>query len=302
MSDKMKVEQIALSQIEQNENSRVVYKNTDLAELILSMKKNGLMQPVGVRKLPSGKYDAVWGNRRILAAKKLGWDEIAAHVVDVDSDSDRDILGLIENLKRQNTSVAEDGRMFQSLLDRGLSISEIAARLDISPIRVQLGIDVIHNVPEEHRKKIVYATPGNRARLSDRIPASTAVALLNIRKTASLNREQTRQLFKFASESGSSIPVLQKIAPLVKSGVSISDAIKSVDKLQCVHLSVYLPANKVEKLEKKHGTSIQKILERVLLDNKTLGIIEMGKRGPLNMQPLHSDRVKAILRKAASAQ
>ncbi len=131
----MNIKTIDLDLIDQNENSRVVYKRGDLAELMLSMKEAGLLQPVGVKKT-GDRYEAVFGNRRIMAAKKLGWTEIQAHIVDAKTDNDRDILNLIENIKRKNTTLAEDGRVFSNLLHRGLTIKEICARVGITTVAI----------------------------------------------------------------------------------------------------------------------------------------------------------------------
>src|SRR3990167_3768361 len=121
----MKVVEVELKKIDQNENSRVVYKENDITELMQSIKKEGLLQPIGVRKTDDG-YEAVWGNRRILAAKKLGWVTIPANVVDnADSENDRDFINLAENIKRQNTSVSEEGRLYLAMMDRGLKKEEI---------------------------------------------------------------------------------------------------------------------------------------------------------------------------------
>lgn len=270
----MKIEVIKLEKIEQNENSRVAYKQADLSELMLSLKKDGLLQPIGVRKISSGKYEAVWGNRRLIAAKKLGWTEIDAHVFEVENDNERDFIGLIENFKRQNTVVSEDGRIFQLFKDRGLSESEISARLDISETRVKFALDVLGDgVPEEYKKKIVYSARGdNKRKVKDTVTASTALAILNIRKTTNLNRAQMRSMFSYAAENKPSIDQLNKVAPLVKTGFTIEEAIEKVAGLQRITLTVFIPEKTVEKLEKKHGKKIHAVLRDVLESQKDLRV------------------------------
>src|ERR1043165_7563349 len=106
----MKIINIAIDKIHQNENSRAILDHNDLSDLMLSLKKNGLLQPVGVMKTNLG-YEAVFGNRRILAARKLGWAEVPAVVLDIDSDIDRDILNLLENQQRVAVTLKEEGRL-----------------------------------------------------------------------------------------------------------------------------------------------------------------------------------------------
>ena len=266
----MKVVSIPLDKIEQNENSRVVYKQTDLAELMSSMKREGLLQPIGVRLLPSGNYDAVFGNRRIVAAKKLDWLDIPAHVLELPTEMDRDIVGLVENFKRQNTTLAEDGRMFRILKDRGLSNHEIAARLEISVLRVDAALEVLEVIPEDFHRKIIYTAPGGKKRVKDHIPASTAIAILNARKQFGLNRQQTRAVLNYAADNKPSVEQIGKIGPLIKSGVSIQEAIERVADLERVALALYIPSAVVARLEHKYDTTINQVIYRYIAENKEL--------------------------------
>jgi ParB/RepB/Spo0J family partition protein len=262
----MKVLSIDLDKIEQNENSRVIYKASDLSELMQSMKKHGQLQPVGVRKIANGKYDAVFGNRRIIAAKKLGWTSIDASVMEgIDEDKERDILNLIENIKRQNTTVAEDGRMFCVLRDYGLTIPEIAARLDVNDARVQTAIDVYSVVPKEYHAKIINRTTGKT--LKGKISASAAHEIMNLRKKHSLNRKQTRTLLDFASNEDNSAQHVMRVAPLMKEGLSLREALKAAEGLARVTCDVFMDKKDVDRLEKKHGCSINEVLIKALIDS-----------------------------------
>ena len=282
----MRIIEVELNKIEQNENSRVVYKASDLSELMHSMKKDGQLQPVGLRELPGGKYDTVFGNRRIMAAKKLGWDTISANILEgIDEDKERDILNLIENLKRQNTTVAEDGRMFCVLRDYGLTIQEIAARLDISNVRVETAIDTYTTVPKEYHAKIVNRTSGRK--VTGTISASAAHTIMNIKKTHSLNRRQTRSLLEFAKTEDASLQHIQKIAPLVKKGMTVADAIEVSGRLTRVPLYVFVDARNAAKLEKKHGKSMGMIMMDYLKKNKEFNIYEEPGIAKYNTKARH---------------
>ncbi len=261
----MKVLEINLSDIEQNENSRVIYKSTDLAELMASMRKDGLLQAIGVREIKKGKYDAVFGNRRILAAKRLGWKTITANVVEADSDNDRDILNLIENLKRQNTTVSEDGRIFQKLKDGGLSVKEIVARLGVNEQRVTTALDVFNEFPEEFKGIIVNKTGGQKK--GGKIAASTAFTVNTIRKNHNLNREQTRTLLKHSMQDGINNAQLNSLAPLLKSGMELQKAIGTVNKIETITLTVSLDREYVAKVEKKTKKKIHEICYEILEDS-----------------------------------
>lgn len=256
----MKTIEVSVDSIEQNENSRVVYKTAELTDLMASMKRDGLLQPIGLRKLPSGGYECVFGNRRLIAAKKLGWETIPATLTEVDTDIERDFVGLIENMKRKNTTVSEDGRIFQSLRDRGLSVSEIAVRLDVNEIRVKTALDIYTNVPEEFVKKVVYRTPGNNRRMKDVVSASTAIAILNARRTAHLNRTQTRSIFAYAAENNPTVNQIGKIGPLIKGGATVAEAIERVSNVDRISLTIFMPTSNILKLEKKYKKKVHQVL------------------------------------------
>jgi ParB/RepB/Spo0J family partition protein len=267
----VKVRNIEISSIEQNENSRVIYKASDLSELMHSMKKDGQLQPVGVRPLENGKFDAVFGNRRIIAAKKLGWSTIDAVILDgVTEDRDRDILNLVENLKRQNTTVAEDGRMFCVLRDYGLSVEEIAVRLDVNVQRVQTAIEVYSTVPKEYHASIVNRTSGKK--IKGKISASAAHQIMNLRRSHGLNRKQTRKLLDFARDDDTSLMHVGKVAPLMKAGLNLSDALKTASSLERIALFFFMDRKLVARLEKKHGCPINEVLLRQLEKNSEIKI------------------------------
>lgn len=269
----MRVESIDLSKIEQNENSRIVYKSSDLSELMHSMKKDGQLQPIGVRPIAGGKFDCVFGNRRLVAAKKLGWTTVDANILEgVETDKDRDILNLLENLKRQNTTVSEDGRMFCVLRDYGLSIPEIATRLDISTARVETAIDVYRDVPKEFHAKIINRTSGKK--LSGTISASAAHAIMGVRRSQGLNRKQIRSLFEYAKQDESSIQHIHKIGPLIRSGHSVGASIKIASKLRRVTLHLFLDEVASERLEKKYRKNLSVLLVEQIKKNPKFKLYE----------------------------
>lgn len=271
----MKIKKIDLKNIEQNENSRVIYKEADLSELMHTLKNNGLLQPVGVKDLGNGKYEAVFGNRRIMAARKLGWADIDAHVVEAVDDNERDILNLLENLKRTNTTVSEDGRIFQCLRDRGLTIDEISARVGIRRERVEMALEVFNDVPAEFKKKIVNRVAGQRKK-EGQISATAAHAVMQLRRQHNLNRRQFRDLMIFASKPDTSVTHVSHIAPLVKEGFTIGEAVKAVGRMSRVVMYVFIEEDRIKKLEKKHGQSITNILWEQLEKNPELGVKRMA--------------------------
>ncbi len=99
----------------------------DLAELALSIRANGLLQPILVRRSVSGRnYELVAGERRLRAVKQLGWTEIPALVRKVE-DRTLLVLALVENLQREELGPLEEAEGYQMLREKfGYTQQEIA--------------------------------------------------------------------------------------------------------------------------------------------------------------------------------
>jgi ParB family chromosome partitioning protein len=99
-----------------------------LADLVASIKENGLLQPIVVRPAPAnpGQYELVAGERRWRATMRLGWKEIPATIREVD-DRTLLVLALVENLQRSELSALEEAEGFKRLADEfNLNQQEIA--------------------------------------------------------------------------------------------------------------------------------------------------------------------------------
>lgn len=92
------------------------FTSADLKELQDSIKANGLLQPVTVRRAPGGDgFELIAGERRLRAATNLGWKEIPAILMNVD---DQSLLAyaMIENLQRADLDPIEEAEGYQRLL------------------------------------------------------------------------------------------------------------------------------------------------------------------------------------------
>ncbi|MBE0615169.1 MAG: ParB/RepB/Spo0J family partition protein [Burkholderiales bacterium] len=101
-----------------------------LAELAASINANGLIQPITVRALPEDRYMIVAGERRWRAHVLAGLDTIEANLIEI-TDSERDILAIVENLQRADITPLEEGRAFQRVLDTGVTAQELADRIGL---------------------------------------------------------------------------------------------------------------------------------------------------------------------------
>jgi len=79
------------------------------------MKQEGLLQPVTVRRAGEN-YELISGERRLRAAKLLGWQSIDSKVIETVSEGEAAAKGLIENLQRENLNPIEEAQAFQDLI------------------------------------------------------------------------------------------------------------------------------------------------------------------------------------------
>ena len=98
-----------------------------LQDLAASISRHGLIQPVIVRKLDSGDYQIIAGERRWRAARLAGLAEIPVRVLRADDQSVAE-LALVENLQREDLNPMEEARGYQKLMqDYALTQEEAAA-------------------------------------------------------------------------------------------------------------------------------------------------------------------------------
>lgn len=133
---------------------RKTFNWNDLEELAQSIYQNGLLQPVTVREICTGKYELVAGERRLRASKMAGLAEIPAIVVSI-SEEKSAVYAVIENLQRKNLHFFEEAQAIEQLSTKfGLSRERIAKRLGKSPSAVSNKLRLL-KLPDDIRKKIL---------------------------------------------------------------------------------------------------------------------------------------------------
>lgn len=124
---------LPISQVEPGLNQpRKHFDEEALAELSESIRQHGVLQPLTVRRLASGYYQIIAGERRWRAARMAGLTEVPAMIIEAD---DRKVmeLGLIENLQREDLNPMEEAAGYRTLIqDYGLTQEEAARRVSKS--------------------------------------------------------------------------------------------------------------------------------------------------------------------------
>ena len=109
---------INVSEIQANLNQpRKNFKKDDLEELALSIKSQGILQPIVVRLLSSNNYEIIAGERRWRAAQLVGIHEIHAFIKEIPEDLLNE-AALIENIQRENLNPVEEARAYESILKK----------------------------------------------------------------------------------------------------------------------------------------------------------------------------------------
>jgi len=154
------------------------------AGLADSIRTEGIVQPVVLRPRPEGGYELIAGERRWRAAREAGVPTLPAVIREAD-DRDTLLLGLVENVARENLSPVEEARGYALLMDEfELSLGEVSERVGRSKPAIsnkvrllELPDDVLAMVErgelQEGHARAVLAVPdqGDRRRLARKIVA-----------------------------------------------------------------------------------------------------------------------------------
>jgi ParB family chromosome partitioning protein len=195
--------EIPVGDIEPNpEQPRTVFDEGALAELAASIRAHGLLQPVVVREMGTGRYRLVAGERRWRAARLAGLERIGAVVRDAD-EAGAIAMALVENLQREDLNPIDEAHGYETLMEvAGVTQADVAERVgkDRSTVANSLRLlDLPPEVQEMLREGALSAGHG-RALLSlgsadeRRKAAEKAVARgLSVREVEALARGAVRR-------------------------------------------------------------------------------------------------------------
>jgi ParB family chromosome partitioning protein len=118
---------LPISEVESNSaQPRKFFDEAALAELAESIRQHGIIQPLTVRRLASGYYQIIAGERRWRAARLAGLSEVPVTVIEAD-DRKAAELAMIENLQREDLNPMEEAAGYRSLIDQHHMTQEEAA-------------------------------------------------------------------------------------------------------------------------------------------------------------------------------
>ena len=95
---------------------RINFNESELAELVISIQNQGLIQPITIRKMGYDRYQLISGERRLKACKLAGFSEIPAYIR-IANDEQMLEMALVENIHRTDLNPLEIAISFQRLMD-----------------------------------------------------------------------------------------------------------------------------------------------------------------------------------------
>ena len=174
---------------------RKEFSEEKIQELSQSIKENGLIQPIIVRKSPVLGYEILAGERRYRASIAAGLSEVPVIVKQL-SDQDMMLHSIIENLQRENLNPIEEAKAYQSLIDKGFTHTEIAEKMGksrpyITNLVRLLGLPK-HILTEVESGRLSQA----HARLLIQLSSDKQDKLLNRIQTENLSVRQVEQILQ----------------------------------------------------------------------------------------------------------
>ena len=232
---------------------RNVFDQETLQELADSLQQYGMIQPITVRKLDSGYYQIIAGERRWRAARLAGLSDVPVRVIEADDKRAME-LALVENLQREDLNAIEEARGYRTLIEEyGMTQEEASHSIGKSRSAIANSL------------RLLSLTPPVMAMVEDGdISAGHARALLSIKEEA----DQLRIATKVVAES---LSVRQTENLAAKTASSAAKANKQhEDELE---IKINYLADTEKRLEASLGRKV------VIRDSKKKGSIELEYYG-----------------------
>ena len=173
-----------------------------LADLADSIREHGIIQPLTVRKLQSGYYQIIAGERRWRAARMAGLDQVPAIVIEADDRKAME-LAMIENLQREDLNPMEEAEGYRQLMEQyNLTQEETAQRVGKSRSAVANALRLLNLCPSVramvedgrltsgHARTILPLSPALQKKAADAVLKSD----LSVRQTELLVKKLTAEI------------------------------------------------------------------------------------------------------------
>ena len=207
--------QLPISQVESySSQPRKQFDPEALADLADSIRRHGIIQPLTVRKLASGYYQIIAGERRWRAARMAGLTQVPAVVIEADDRKAME-LAMIENLQREDLNPMEEAEGYKVLMDQyGMTQEEAAQAVGKSRSAVANAVRLL-GLSDSVRKLVEDGSlSAGHARTLLSLPAKLQEVAADTVVKGDLSVRQTELLCKKLTQE-------KKAAP-VKDGITVN--------------------------------------------------------------------------------
>jgi len=192
--DLIPIEQIIVNQ----HQPRKYFDDEQLKNLTKSIKKNGILQPLTVRKIKENRFELIAGERRLRSAKQAKISHVPAFIISINNLAEMMEYALIENIQRVNLNPIEEAEGYLVLKEK-YNFTQEKIALSVSKSRSEIANKLrILNLPETIREgllynKIYYAHARSLLSLDKQ---KTMIAIYNKIVKNKLSIRQTESLIK----------------------------------------------------------------------------------------------------------
>ena len=204
---------VSIDKIIPNRNQpRQEFNAEAMDNLIKSIRRSGILQPLTVRELEEGQYELIAGERRFRAAQSIGLKSVPVYILSVEADVEMMEYALVENVQRVDLNPIEEAEAFAMLSGKfDLSHDEIANRVGKNRSTIANSLRLL-KLPPEIKSAVKVG----------KISAGHARAILSIKKSLhmltlykkivreGLNVRQTEILVKKYSDRSSKKSKIKK--------------------------------------------------------------------------------------------
>ena len=258
-----RTDEVPLESVSPNpDQPRTNFKQEEIEELAASIEKDGLLQPILVRPVGTGKYQIIAGERRWQACRSIGMKTVPIRIKEADDDKALE-LALVENIQRSDLNPIEEAYGYRRMMERrNLTQSEVAQAMSKGRSTVANALRLLE-LPEEAQQLL----------FEEKITAGHARAILSIpSKEGRLKLTQKLVEEKLSVREAEAIArllagkkntdSLQSRPPTPKSFKTVAKALRDVLHTN-VRVKTVQGKNKIE-IEFKDEEELEKLFEELM--------------------------------------
>lgn len=191
------------------------FDESELTSLAESIKANGILQPLTIRKNKKGEYELIAGERRLKASKLIGAEKVPAIILDTTSRQSA-IFALIENIQRKDLNYFEEAEAIRQLIvEWGVNQEEAAQRLGKAQSTIANKLRILKYDKETRKKMISKGISEHHARILLKVENSVDLEkAIHIISSNNLTVKETEDYLK--QETIKKAIKKPKIIPVIK--------------------------------------------------------------------------------------